>query len=703
MSELLETLGTDGWPGGVIAATDASLLGPAAAAAGHNSALALSSTGVPYAQKRMGLRVVNSTPLTSVPAIIGQFNYFRIANTTSYHVLASDDGRLTYMDSDGTVHTINNTLTAGDHYPDFAVANDLLFIVNGSDKIKWDAATLTAFGITRPTVGSMAGAAGAAGSPSGTYALRVTYANSSTGAESSASDTATSTVTVTNQKIDVTAVPVSADAQVDTRYIYVRNTATQTQFYRAGTIANNSGTTITLDFVDANLTIVAPTTDSNNPPPSGIKYLAFHQERMWAFTDTAGYYSQIGKPEAFPAANVEYFGKSSGQRITGAVSDHEILVVFKEDQVYGVFNGNDPAAWQVRLVSSDFGCASHRTIRTTQKWTLWWSRHGIIRWDGGADVDDIGMKLYGNPSDRVDYSNIIRASACYDEGNARYIVAVPSSGSSRADLLLPFNVQLGIFESDQWDPMDAASLGEFVDSDNVPQPFLGGYKGQLFQMWQTNNDGIEPLTTAKGTWVQSGTTATTITDALATFSTTGGGLVERKVTILNDEGTIITPVRPRISSNTGTTFTLSTGLTGLTSGVTYTYIIGGPNFLWQTGWRTFNIPWTKKRYEFVYLNFKGPGLGFGSAATVNVGFDWLPETIDTKQIPFNSSTSQGLWDDPTSLWDISIWDSGGSSRERHRLAQVGWAHQIRVRCPDANQPFAILYLGADSVSETRKN
>lgn len=701
MQILSETVGRQGWSG-VFSSSDPTLLAPNASPRGYNSALALATAGVPYVQKRQGMRTINATAVSGSPAILANADYYRIADATHRQMLISNTGRVDVIGTDGTLTNISTGLTSGNYYPDWAVANDLFFLVNGQDAKKFDGTSLSAFGITRPTVGTLAGAAGASGSPNGTYELRVSYANSSTGHESSASDTAASTVTVSSQKISVSNVPVSGDSQVDTRYLYVRNTSTMTQFYRAGTISDNSTTTITLDFADANLVTVGPTTDENDPPPSGIKYLCFHEGRLFAATDSALYYSKIDKPEAFPPINVEYVNQSDGQKITGLSSGQQTLLILKEDRSYGLFNGNDPAAWEIITISSDYGCASHRTIRTINNDTYWWGRHGLIKWSAGTSVDPIGMRLYGDPSTAVNYSSISTASACKDENNARLLVALPGPGQSRATFLLPFNVLLQTFEATLWDPMDAASLGEGVDSSGVLRPYLGNYAGQLFRLWDTNADGIAVDTTTTGTFVASATSMTTIADAAATFDTTGAGLIERKVTILDSDGQIITSsIRPYIESNTATAFTLHTAVDGLVAGATYTYVIGGPDFQWDTRWSVLDTTWVKKRFEYLFMLIKG--VSYGAAASVDIAFDWDDANGNAKQRTFTSTASTGTWDDSLTLWDSSVWDAPSNDEERFRIARVGRSYRVRVRNSAANQPFALLELGVQAVAETTKN
>lgn len=93
---------------------------------------------------------------------------------------------------------------------------------------------------------------------------------------------------------------------------------------------------------------------------------------------------------------------------------------------------------------------------------------------------------------------------------------------------------------------------------------------------------------ADGDLVLTGTvtsrTATTLTDSGATFPTTNGGLEQCYVTIYNSDGTI--HARRRITSNTGTQLTWSTGYgtgQGDLGNITgYTYAVGARHWLWTT-------------------------------------------------------------------------------------------------------------------------
>lgn len=673
--------GPEGWSGGVVSAIEATLLPANASPRGLNSALALASRGVAYVQKRLGLELLTATPMSGSPVLIGGYQYNK-SDGTQIVLVMSDTGRLEKYASSAFTN-ISTGFTSGTYYPDFETANDLCFIVNGQDRKKYNGTSVTNFGIARPTVGTLAGAAGAAGGPNGTYELRVSYGNSSTGAESSASNTATATVTVANQKISVTNVPVSSDGQVDRRFLYVRETSLQAQFYLAGTISDNSATTITLDFTNATLLTPAPTTTSNNEPPTGAKYLALHQGRMFVATDTGLYYSAINKPEAFDPLNFEAVNQNDGEKFMGIHSDHEVLIILKERSTYALY-GTDPDTWQIRLIDGDIGCVSHRTLLSSQGYVWWWSNTGVARWNLSDAIDRVGLRLYGNPEDTLNVAEMLRASAADHAPHARILFAVPGIGQSRATLIVPFNVATNAFEATYWDPMDAAVLFPYIASTG-PEVMLGGYAGQVFRCWANNNDGV-PSGTLTGTFTASGVSTSGITDSGASFLNTGGKLIERRVTILDSDG-IPNSIRPRITTNDATSLTFDTAVT-TTPGLVYTYIIGGPNFQWDTGWRAFqDLMWGKKRFEYFYTLLKGSS--FDTTVRGQMFFDY--NDVGPKDRLFTASSGGGaLWDG--GIWDQSVWDSQGEVMNRFRIGRAGTAYKARIINAAVNDPFAILQL-----------
>lgn len=689
MAEEIRTILED-WSEGVNTSLSEDRLPVNASPRGYNSVfVGIGSGGRIAIGKRHGWTTVNRTPVTGVPppSILGQYSYRKqtAGVYTNYHLVVSDGGRLDKITSGTAVEADAANpapFTAGSYLPDFDTANNLCFMVNGTDAKKFDGTSVTTFGITRPTVGTMAGTPDASGSPDGTYELRVTYGNSSTGHESSASNTATSTVTVTNKKIVMANVPVSPDAQVDRRYIYVRNTATMAAFYRAGTISDNSTTTITLDFADANLIIPAPDTEQNNPPPTGAKYCCWHVSRMFVATPTAVYYSSLDKPESFDPDNVLPISPEDGQQIRSIYSAFEVLLIFKDKSVYALF-GTDPNSWQVRLVLADIGCVSNNTLIAAEGSLYWLAESGLMRMSALGEVAPIGATYLGRTFTGaiLNLGSYNLATATADPTRYRILLAVPEAGLTRNTRIVAFNYRVGRFESDKWDPMDAADLSTVYDSDGNPQVMLGGYAGQIFQASDTSYiDGVYTGTTS-GTVTSRNVGATVITDSGAAFDTTGGGLVERTVIFTNAAGD--QTIRRRITANTDTTLTVPAA-TGVNAGWTYT--IGGIDFQWDTPWFMVDPRFFKKRFRHLYATVEGSTV---FAVEVMRNFS----TLANQTINITATMGMGYWG--SMLWGYAAW--GGTdpyTTFRRRIGITGTALKFRIKNATPNRFVTVMAIGA---------
>lgn len=699
----------DSWHSGVVAAVEVSWppgstsqfgvdqLEASATPRAWNTALAIvNERAVP--RKREGCATMNRSALSGSPAIIGQFAYrHRDVDTgeiTQHHILVGDDGSFSRMDENGTVVVIDaDAFTAGFHPPDFATLNNCCFVVNGEEATKLLGTTQYAFGITRPEIGTAAANAGTAGLPNGTYELRVTYINSTTGQESSASDTAEGTVTVLNQQILLTNLPVSDDPQVDEKGIYLREIATQQLFYRADTI-DNADTTATINVDTTTLTTLAPDTNENDPPPDGVKFLAAHKNRLFAADSGKLYWSKIGKPESFDPDAFDLVNQDDGQKITGLASiPGGLLLIFKEDSYY-VLEGDTPGTWAISKLGPSVGCIAHPSIEIGVDAVYWWAEQGPVRLPFGSlsTPELIGANRISAAIGRtaVGFDQRHRICTAFDITDQRVLFAVPDVGQLRNTRIMTWSSRLGCWESDRWDPIDAASLAVVNDHTSTPYVMIGSYNGQVFKLGVGMNDGVA-TGTLTGTFVAASTSHSTITDLTAEFDTTGAGLIERKVTILTSDAEVVTTgLRPRISSNTATVLTLQTPVGGLTSGATYTYIVGGPDWQFDTAWRDLGQPFEQKRLEFIYLL----ALLFGRSLYVDLVRNRKNDTLGLSRLA--TVTGNGsLWN--TVNWNAFNWNDADASYERIRGGNKGITFSLRFRNAYANQPMLLLKTGFRAV------
>lgn len=702
------------WADGAITSLQPDQIPPTSFPSALNTELVSIGGGQAVPAKRRGFRLFNETAVTGSPAIIAQHDYRRVSggSSTSQHLLWSSTGRLDLIDLNGNLTNLSTALSVG-LYPSVVTANNRCYWVNGVDRLKFDGSTVSNFGITRPstvdwstptdvtTGGTMPAGA--------TYEIALTYGNSSAGAESSRSE-AKSVTTASNgndtHQITVTWTAPS-DAQVDKVYVYIRKTnpVLNTLFLRIGEFAAST-LTGTLNAPDATinqLLILAPGPSQFNPPPAGVRFLAYHDGRIFAADDYNVFYSAITAQGAFVEAFDEEVGfqpinPGDGQRITGLHVAAEQLLVFKEQSVWGIF-GSDPATWEVRNIIPDVGCISHRSILTIEGVTYWWSEQGPVAWSGGGKPEPIGKALLEptvSPS-RVQHGNPVLIHTAADIVNQRVLFAIPTSGQDRCDSILPFSYRLGRWESTGWDGIDSASLAVVDDGTGRPWVYLGGHAGQLFRISDGTNDGLPSGTTSTGTFVASGTTQSTITDLTATF----GSLVERKVTVVDSRGIPVSGHRARITSNTGTALTLNTAVGQFTVGSTYTYYIGGPDWQWDLKWEDFGDPFYKKRWEFLHLAVVGGNPE--SSIYADFAFDYVTTPTRVKTVEIDStSLGDGIWN--TSSWNVATWgELRQSGTTRERIAATGKAIRVRVRNHEPNASVILRKLGlrAERVTDKR--
>jgi hypothetical protein len=687
------------WPPGSLNQIGVDTIGANASPHAWNTVLAtIAGKAVP--RKRDGCNTMNRTPLSGSPKIHAMYPYrYRDDDSgvvTQYHLLVGDDGSLSWMNESGTVVVINATaFTPGTAPPAFATLNNLCFIANGDGPIKLDGATEQVFGIVRPEVGSARGDAQTAGSLLGEYEFRFTYYNEDTGHESSASDS-TPIVVVNNSTITVSAIPVSTDAQVTHVRIYIRNTETQTEFYRIETVANGT-TTVEVDGVDANLVDIAPDTSENDPPPDSIRYLAAHKSRLFAADEGKLYWSEVDDPESFDPDAYDFVNRNDGQKITGIASlPGGWLLILKEDSYY-ILEGDTPGIWRISRVGPAVGCVSHRSIVIGADGTYWWSGQGPVRLSFG---DLTSPRLIG--SERIsavisqrsmNYAKRDEISAAFDIDNQRILFAIPEQRSLVNTKMLAWSSELGAWESDRWDPMDVGSLTTVNDASSQPFVMIGGLKGQVFKLGAGSSDGIASGDFT-GTFVASATSQTTITDVTAAFDTTGGGLIERKLTILDSTDLPLagSGIRPKVVSNTGTVLTLNKAISGLTVGATYTYIVGGQDFEFDTSWRDAAAPFDKKRLEFFYLN----ALLYGHDLFVDLHLNQRSNTLALSR--FATVEGDGaLWNEFD--WnDGTLWNSADMTYARLRGGVTGVTFAFRMRNPYPYEPTLILKAGLRTVT-----
>lgn len=698
------------WAQGVITSASADQLPDGASPRGHNTFLTQIGEGTALVGKRLGALTLNQTPLTGSPGIIGGFQ-FKKKNGTSVELLVSDTGRLDKLNSDTTTTVINATgFTSGVHYPIFAVANDLCFIVNDVDQKKYDGTTLTAFGMTRPAAPTAAAAAGGA-MAADTWDVGLTYYNNLTGNESSLSNFTTVTTAAANLQINVSwSAP--ADPQVTHVRVYIRQQSLGQNTYKVvagatpapasdGFITSVTATVLNIFAAQYSAFItLAPGTSENDPPPAGTQGPCWHQSRMFLFDTGNLYYSNIKNntplPEAFNANNVQPVNPNDGDRIIGLFSAFGRLFIFKRFSLWQLA-GTDPNSWFVSLVSNDFGLSSMRSLVFADGALYWWgATKGVVAFDGSGAPVSLGKQFLSSSigADVLNHTALTSAVATMDQANETILFAVPEFGLTRNTRVIPFNYRLRRFAADLWNPFDIYSMWTVEDGTHLTSVHLGGYAGQASQWWAATNDGV-PSGTSHGPVTSA--TGTTLTDSTASFLTLGGKLIERYVYLISADRQMIQ--RRRITANTGTQLTVSAAW-DVTPNTSYTYIVGGIDFQLDTPWMLSAVGFVKKRFEF--LLSETSSLDAGASLDVDL-FVSMDETTPRRTLTFTLKNAGSLYDAGTSLYDATTFAGNTITYSKLRCGCTGRAWRARFRNIQADVTVLIRQVAMQSVPMSIKS
>ena len=237
----------------------------------------------------------------------------------------------------------------------------------------YDGTTRYLLGILAPTP-KVVVAIGAAGVLIGTYTYVMTYYNQTKGVESQPTPVSNEIV-VTNEKVEITGLPVSSDSQVNQKRIY-RVGGDLTSFSLVATVSNAT-TVYTDNIADADIPGDDMVAVDYRQAAAGTKYLTEAYGILFGVVGDKLYYSQIGRFTAWP---VDYFIDFPVE-ITGIAAIGTGVLVFTKYRTY-IVTGTSHVTFNKRLFSGDQGCLTFSSIQNVKGMLLWVSSDGICTVNG---------------------------------------------------------------------------------------------------------------------------------------------------------------------------------------------------------------------------------------------------------------------------------------------------------------------------------
>lgn len=247
------------------------------------------------------------------------------------------------------------------------------------------------------------------------------------------------------------------------------------------------------------------------------------------------YISEPLEPECWPAANFLDIEPGDGDRLMGAVSNFDSLVICKRNKTYVLRFREQPATEVVvpTRISSDIGCIGPRTFAQIESGSVWLSDRGIVRFDGRSvshvRESDLMNNLFIDPNNanyvrRDDNGRVIDAVGVFYPKREQYLLLLPTVKTNRgSSLMLVWDVKLqNITLLEFCQEFQAMVVAK--DADGNERVYLGDANGFVWIYDIGDNDGVgfpNSVGTVRGTvsnaGVDSDSGASFLEDSTATF------------------------------------------------------------------------------------------------------------------------------------------------------------------------------------------
>lgn len=261
---------------------------------------------------------------------------------------------------------------------------------------------------------------------------------------------------------------------------------------------------------------------------------------------------------------------------------------------------------------------------------------GIHAFDG-VNFVHLSEKMDEEIFKNSNLSQLQYAKGVYFKRDNQYILYYPSSGSTRNDRAIIYDLREGM---KCWQPpvtgRQVSYVSTFDTSDGVEEVIYGDYLGYLYQDHQGTNDGIE--TGFNGTVVSAN--YSTLTETSATFTTTNDGLSGLMVHIYEGTGEGQSRI---VASNTADTLTLESDWK-IIPDTTSKYCVAGIQSHWRSKDYHFGTHDLEKLFRHIRARVREQG---------NFNLD-LHYIVDFKELSRATKKAMLLWDGGWA-WGKSIW------------------------------------------------
>lgn len=587
-------------------------------------------------------------------------------------IVAGGTSLISY-DLNSDTETVLDASIAGSFY-DFEeflpYQTNYLVGVNGQDDaFKYNGTTLTNLSIARPAT-SPTGTPGVGGSltSSTTYQLAVTFLRDNGSGEleeSNPCDTVTVIMGGADTRIALTNVPVSPDAQVTARRIYLSRPNGAILFLQ-GTLAGNVVTTYN---IDTNVDVREDLELEYDHDPAPTCYLIEKYQNCLVMAGDPDfpqrfYFSKDGQIWYWPQGELDdgirnYF--DVGATITSIKAYYGLVFIFCLNGNMFVFQGNPQAGYSLSPIINDerVTALSDRATLVQDNWCYFLSYDGYYRTNGQIIQNmSYPIQAYFDPENQQDsqynvsgYSfgfNQVSPVAIYYKANNQILLWITATGQLDYVNNNCFALHLTNLagEEDSIEPNYSVYLNRATRctsiyiKDDVPKYFLVAQEdGFIFEAEKGRYDGATVNSTVTSA------ASTTLTDSTQTWTT--DAFVQLWVSIRYGTGAGQFRL---ITANTATQLTIDHAWTQ-TPDSSSEYSIGGIWYVYTHSFSSYGNDSLSKRLLYVRPRFVSEG-----DATIQLTFGFDFTDMNSSNLAFTEIDVQGdsLWD--VALWDVALWD-----------------------------------------------
>ena len=462
-------------------------------------------------QKRSGIEKKYATSAAN-SSILDLYEY-RAPNGVNYLLVAVDTFLKYYL---AGWNTLKSGLTTGKRYS-FTTHLGACYVVNGTDSnFKLYNTVVSGVGIATPTVAPTTSETGTGtGSMTGKWRHAYSYkrTDGTYGQELIGNYVEGTDLTVTacvDIQVNYT---ISADPQVDKIVIWrtldLTNGAS-TLFYKVDEVAN--ATSHYHDSKTDNQITVSAENDNTVPPKA--TFVCLHKDRVFYANCPAEKnggslvcWSKVGRGEAVPSANYEYFDREDGEIITGIASVADYLLVFKRNKIFVLAGGLTSQEDSTKYtIGRGIGCISPYAIIPMNDGICFLSEEGFKFCDGknyyniSSKINRLAEEGYFTSTNKNLFS-----AAYYPEKYQMYVLLRHGTLSDYflvGHFLTPLLAVFGENEEETgpyvaWTmhnyKIDITTVGTFTDSAGITKLCVGTTDGFIYQIDKGFDDEGESI------------------------------------------------------------------------------------------------------------------------------------------------------------------------------------------------------------------